>query len=468
MTIHPTAIGVDTETFQFGRALMAPPIVCAQWGQLDAAADGGVRHAVEITRRVRDAIAWIFSREHEQIWFHNGPYDCCAAVEWYPELAPLIWQALEDGRVFDTMYLRRLVQIAIGDSGGPLGLDMVTQIYGVPPPTKQITAVWGGREYDVRTSFGLWYGAEEIPEPWYGYADYDGISTIQLAARMVRKHCVAAPGKSHPQVRLEDLAWLCRREFSHNLIRCYGLRVNPAAVGGLRKVAISALGRLHEAATINGFLYPKKAKRKEAAAVIAAGGTPPTFCPVPYEKVPEGGTPAGDKRLAAYRRRVERHKDCPGCQHQATDPRTGKLAWTKNTRALKAAVTAAYDGRPPMTEPKKDKKTGKMTGGGQIATARHVLQDSHNEELVRWAEYNEWNALMSKDMKIFEHSPVHSSFGIANSTRPTSYDPNILNFRRTSFYIAECPGCGYETTIDPRDIGKVKKTGLQCPHCEQA
>jgi hypothetical protein len=445
--LHPTALGCDTETFQFGRAMMAPPIVCAQWGAVDGA------HAVEITRRCRDAIAWWFSREHEQLWFHNGPYDCACVLEWYPELSALVWGALDDGRVFDTMYLQRMVQVARGDIGGPLALDMVTQLYGVPPPTKKITAVHPdtGVEYDVRTSFGLWYMAEEIPEPWYGYADYDGISTIKLAERMVRKHCTAAPGKT-PLVRLQDLAWLCRREFSHNLIRCYGLRVNPAAVGDLRKVAVSALGRLHEAATSNGFLKPGIAKR-------GAPNTGVAVCPVQYEPPPT--TPAAHRRAA-------KHANCPGCKFQAIDTRTGGPAWKKNTSALKRAVTEAYEGNPPRTEAKKDKKTGKMRGGGQIATARHVLQDSHNEELMSWAEYNEWNALMSKDMKIFERGLVHSSFGIANTMRPTNYDPNTLNFRRTSFYIGECAACGYEITIDPRDLKKGKKTVLPCPHCEKA
>jgi hypothetical protein len=454
--LHPSAIGGDSESFAIGeRAMQAPPTVCLQWG------DTTGRHEVEPTKNLRDAIAWMFSRAHEQIWFHNAGYDISCFLEWYPELSDTIWGAMQDGRLFDTLYLQRMIQIARGDIGGPLGLDKVALQYGIRPPTKDTRAEHPDRPgtfLDVRTSFGLWYGAESIPDPWFSYADYDGEVMLPLAARMVESFCTPKPGQKYPLVRLEDLAQTTRTFVGHALWRTYGLRVNQKAVSNLAVAGKAALVRLQDTAQLNGFLKPKFANRKQVAAGL--GGR--MVCPVQYESRPPKD-PAG----AAWDRRAAKHKGCPGCKQQLLDA-DGVPQWSKNTKALKAAVTLAYEGNPPLTEKKKDKKTGKMRGGGQIATSRHVLQDSQNHELEAWSQYNEYVALMSKDMTIFARGVVHTRIGMANTTRITSSDPNCLNFRRTSFFFANCPTCDYELSVDPDTSTKVGKGKivLHCPVCE--
>lgn len=474
------ALGGDSESFAIGeRALQAPPTVCLQIGDHNGA------HEVLITRRVRDGLYHLFDRKRSQIWFHNGPFDVACFLEWYPEpeLVDMIWTALLEGRVLDTMYLMRLAQVARGDIGGPLGLDAVAQMHGVRPPTKAIEAVvpaghpsgLGGTTVDVRTSFGLWYGAEEIPEPWFSYADYDGEVMLPLASRMVERYCTLKPGGGKfPMVRLEDIGMVVRNYVGHHLWRTYGLKVNPKAVADLAGAARAALVRLQDAARINGFLKPRFATRVEVAAAAARGHKSPLVCPVRWESRPEVPAEKGAaipeklaKKLAAWDKRAAKHANCPGCKAQLVDPDTGALQWKKDTKALKAAVVRAYEGAPPLTEPKKDKKTGKMKGGGQVAISRHVLQDSMNEELERWSEYNEWAALMAKDMKIFARGVVHTRIGIANTLRITSADPNTLNFRRTSFYVAACPTCDYEATVDPREY-KGASTVILCPICEAA
>lgn len=474
-------IAIDTETCRFDRALQAPPIVCLQWGLSDG------QHGVVPTRHVGAAIARVFNEDpqrgpvFDQIWGHNLPFDIACMLEWYPEHAHLIRAALESGRVLDTMYLQRMVQIARGEIGGPLALDATTQAYGLPPPTKEIEAVvpeghpLAGTAVDVRTSFHLWYGAEEIPEPWHSYADYDGIVTIQLAERMVKRYCVPAPGQRYATVGLADLAETTRKFVGLGLSRVYGLRVNPEAVAVLKGAARAALLRLRETALELGLISPVPATRAECARGLMAD----TFCPVRYE--PRPVAPLDPKKLTTWdpaklpelvrkwEARQHKHAHCPGCRHQARDEVTGELVYKKNTAVLKAMVVRAYEGHPPITEPKKG-KDGVKTGGGNISTSRDTLQDSQDEELAAWSQYNEWGALMAKDMKIMSASPVHTHFGLANTMRPTSSAPNILNFRRTSFYIATCsnPECGYETTLDPRDPNAKAGKRLPCPICEQA
>lgn len=497
MTI--TIIGADTETFAFGRAYMAPTIVCAQWGLPDGT------HGVAVTKDAEDTLAWIL--EHDQSWWHNGiGFDAMAIIASYPRIAHLVWAAFERGAFLDTMYLQRMIQIARGDIGGPLALDQVCQLWGIPPPTKvqQATVPAGhpraGEVVDVRTSFDLWYGADAIPDPWYTYADYDGIVQPVLTKRQVEKYCTPKVPGGTPLVRLEDLAQVCRTYFGLNLARVYGLRVDPTNTKTLANAAHNAIKRLREAAITNGFLKPAAATRREISSGYAA---PKKFCP---ERLALRPAKFKDERAAlAWDRKHAKHANCPGCKVQATDaaltnrkriqahkdaikagaesPPPVALApvtegpdpaWQLDTAVLTAAITVAYEGKPPLTEPKKDKATGKMKGGGTIARSRDVLQDSGNEELVSWSAYNEWSAVVHKDLVMFEQSPIHAGIGVTNNLRPSSFSPNVLNLRRDGFIIATCPNpeCEYEMQIDKKEYADMKKdgrlkAGLPCLVCEQ-
>jgi hypothetical protein len=444
-------IGGDTETFCFDRAFMAPTIVCAQWGLPDGT------HGVAVTKDAEDTLAWMLG-EHDQIWFHNGVgFDAPAILASYPRLSTKLWDAFERGAFLDTMYLQRMIQIARGELGGPLALDLVCQQWGVPPPTKVIEAVHPvtGDVHDVRTSFGLWYGADSIPDPWYTYADYDGIVQPVLTKRQVEKYCTPKAPGGPCTVRLEDLAQVCRTYFGLALARVYGLRVDTTNVATLANAAHNAIGRLQEAAITNGFLKPVAATRKQ----LAAGAVAPAqrWC---------------SKRDSKSARTRAAHATCAGCTVQGLDDH-GRPDWKLDTKALGAAITEAYDGRPPMTEPKKDKATGRMTGGGTIARSRDVLQDSGDEALEAWSTYNEWSAVVHKDLVMFEQSPIHAGIGVTNNLRPSSFAPNVLNLRRDGFVIATCtnPECGYEVQLSKKDYADMKKdgrlkAGLPCPACE--
>lgn len=488
--LHPTAIAPDVETFPFDRALMAPPIVCTQWArQKPGGKPGEIESCVATTQECATTIEWIFNPRHEQIWFHNGMYDLACMMEWYPDLRQLIWQALTEGRVYDTMWLQRMIQICKGQIGGALALDATAKAWGVPPPSKEIEAThpnWPGQVFDVRLSFGLWYNAPEIPEPWYSYADYDSVATLRIAAHQVAAFCVPKRGHRYPMVRLEDLAWVVRQRYGLYLSRTYGLRNDPKAVSDLARVARVAQLNLQEAAIEEGFLKPAVATGAQKATGQVSGFR---FCAVDYETEPED-----PDKAAAWRRRRDRHKHplrptrrknesdekwaarwqkyeevrheekpCRDCAMQALDER-GNPHWKLDTKNLEARIIEAYGGDPPLTEPTKQ-KDGTFSGGGNVSRSRDTLQDSQDPVLEAFAQYNEYTTLQNKDLRIFEHSPVHTNFGMANTFRPTSSNPNILNFRRTGFILATCPNCQYEMTLDP----KQHKPGqeLLCPSCGQ-
>lgn len=392
----PSTIAFDTETFGFRAGLQAPPVVTLQW----ATEDG---RSVEPTSRVAPAFEWVL--EHDLIISHHGPYDFLCIAEWYPQFRPAIIAAFQEGRVWDTMIFERLVEIALGNPRSDLGLDSVAQRYGLPPPIKVQQAEWNGQMHDVRTSFGLFYMADEIPEPWHGYALYDGIATLGIQERQTKRwgHLI------HP----EYLAKVCRTHLARTWDRSYGLRVNPEAVGELEHIVDLMIERLREEALRLGFIRPK-------------------LCGRGSYKTP------------------------------AKDPATGQIIYSRDMKRIKAAVTAAYNGKPPLTP--KNRKTGK--GGGAVSTSKDTLQDSGSIELETWAEYGEMSAARSKDLKLLRTLTIHTKYSLTNSLRPISSGPNVANFRRNPFTVGTCSECAYETTLDPKDL---KRAGAcPCPRCETA
>ena len=497
LNLHPTAIAPDCETFYFDRARMSPPIVCWQWAKADLNNVGKIISAVVPTKQCEEAIAWTFSREHEQIWFHNGPFDVCCVLEWYPRLRDLVRQAFLDGRIQDTMLLLRLAQIARGQIGGRLGLDAACEAEGIPPPQKAIEAThpdYPGVVFDVRTSFGLWYNAPAIPDPWHSYADYDGVATLRLAGRYVGRFMVPPKGKEHPLVTKPALDWLIRRTWGLHLESVYGLRVNPDKVTVLLDAARGTLKELRTAAAANEFIYRKAATKREIDAGAVVRGEDGVFCPVAVERRPRKSPPGFDavweewldanaedpetlrtykdrpvcpdaeyeQELSRWVKRRVKHLDCPGCKIQKLND-DGQPAWCINQANVKEAVVRAYDGNPPLTEAKKQ-KDGSFSGGGNISISKGTLEDSGDHDLEEFGAYREAAKVLNTDRKIFASSPVHPRHGIANTGRPTASNPNTLNFRRGGWLALQCESCGFSKAVELNQTNK--KTVHLCPVCE--
>lgn len=107
---------------------------------------------------------------------------------------------------------------------------------------------------------------------------------------------------------------------------------------------------------------------------------------------------------------------------------------TRDMKAIRAWVSEAYDGSPPMTRPQKNRKSKKQFVP-QVSAARSTLEESGDPVLEMFADYGEWSSVNNKDLPMLEAGtlvPIHTRFGIADTTRTTSSGPNMQNFRRAA------------------------------------
>lgn len=104
-------IGWDTETELIRQGLLAPDLVCLSYAESDADYDiqGGVVHVRDAETKTR--LRRILS---EPSTAANVPYDLAVVGVCFPELMPLIFEALAAGIVHDVQMRQKLLDIAAG------------------------------------------------------------------------------------------------------------------------------------------------------------------------------------------------------------------------------------------------------------------------------------------------------------------------------------------------------------------
>lgn len=383
----------DFETPLIRPALQAPPPVCSSWAN---AAGAGIYATKELEQPFREMVE---AAADGKIWIvgHNWAYDACVALEWIDGIAEPLFAAYDRGHVVDTGIYERIAEIGRFTSRKVLSLEVVGAAYGV-----EVT-----KDPEIRLGYGRLYG---LPLSAYtdGQRDYpvaDAVNCRTLLERQIKRH-----GKN---VNLADVGFLCRKQFWLQLTRNWGLKIDPNRVAGLRAAAEEQLTELAQLARESEIGLPvvKSEKRPEWRKKI--------------------GTPAPHPLLRAD--------------------------GTRDTRALKEWVRQAYDGAPPITDTGEQKiKDGELddeaaaVAAGYISTAAATLAESGDYCLEKFAEFGEWSAVLKKDVKMFETItldndvvipragwPVHTKYGIADTTRSTSAKPNVQNPRKKEG-IREC------------------------------
>jgi hypothetical protein len=113
--------------------------------------------------------------------------------------------------------------------------------------------------------------------------------------------------------------------------------------------------------------------------------------------------------------------------------------------AIRAAVTLAYDGKPPMTEPAKKRKS-KKPFVPQPRMDEMTLLGSEDPALIAFARYGSLMKAESNDIPMLETGILHSRYGIADTGRSTSSKPALQNLSgkgKTRECIVAAPGMGF-------------------------
>lgn len=116
---------------------------------------------------------------------------------------------------------------------------------------------------------------------------------------------------------------------------------------------------------------------------------------------------------------------------------------SRNMAVLKALITDAYHGSPPMTSKPREKKGAKprvKPWVPNVKTSAAVLEESGDARLKLLAEYGEWSSVENMALPAFERGvtePIHTRFSFADTTRVNSSKPNLLNIRKAAG-IREC------------------------------
>jgi DNA polymerase I len=152
-----------------------------------------------------------------------------------------------------------------------------------------------------------------------------------------------------------------------------------------------------------------------------------------------------------------------------------KRGGSKDTKTIKAWVTKAYDGNPPMTKESAKKKREREAKRKlnpctpdfvpSVSIARATLEGSGNIVLQDFAKYGETAAVLNKDLPMLAQGmfwPIHTRWGMAATCRTTSSAPNIQNFRRGA--PKKCLHCGTICRAQDKACGKCGATGKTSFH----
>lgn len=99
----------DVETYLITRDVAFPKMVCVSWAYRDDAGDivtGLLGNGDDLTP------FWDLLFDADLMCAHKASFDLGVIYTHYPHLQPLIWQALEDGKVTDTLLREKLINLS--------------------------------------------------------------------------------------------------------------------------------------------------------------------------------------------------------------------------------------------------------------------------------------------------------------------------------------------------------------------
>ena len=106
-------ISMDTETNLIGKDAVIPDLICSSFYEL-----GG--EGYEVTHWAdeghKEYLKSLLSDPDVHLIYHNAAFDLAVMAKYDWSLMPLIWEALEQGRIHDTMFREQLINLTTSGS----------------------------------------------------------------------------------------------------------------------------------------------------------------------------------------------------------------------------------------------------------------------------------------------------------------------------------------------------------------
>ncbi len=233
-------VAFDTETHAIGPGAVAPRIVCASWAERIKIADmrtSLLAQGDDLKGAIEGMLQAAVSGS-ARIITHNGAFDYACVCATWPDLIPLVFDALESGNCTDTLWRERLLNLSgtgrLERVELPDGSAMDIQ-YGLADLEKQYlgidrTAEKDDHENEWRVHYGLLDGlkAEEFPEDAAAYAAADAEGTLLVYEAQEARKC----DMPHLSTATEEYRLLV--SFCLYLETAWGMATNPEAVADMR------------------------------------------------------------------------------------------------------------------------------------------------------------------------------------------------------------------------------------------
>jgi hypothetical protein len=218
---------MDLETLPFSVDRMAPPLVCLQH-------DDGGPQVVTRKRGALDVAKRLLLDDDVLLVGQNISYDM--AVLAAEGLMHEVFRKYRRGQIHCTWVFERLGEISGYSQRKKLDLATVCKAHGIAPPETKGAG--------LELGFGQFIDADEIPEPYLGYALGD------LVVRKIYERQTAR-FKDVPVRALDRLTY---RQYVLQLMSIWGMVVDPGAVDALERDAAAELDQLRPLAQEWGFI----------------------------------------------------------------------------------------------------------------------------------------------------------------------------------------------------------------------
>lgn len=244
-------LGADTETSLVSAAEPVPRLVSSVFAYGRNA--DLIHHKDPASRRI-----WRAALEEDTLSIANGPFDLTVVAERYRDLEPLVWQALENGQIYNPLTNERLLDLADGKG-------LKRRKYGLGPVAFRRCGIEMDKDDPWRKNYvmlidvpiRLW------PEEAKRYAIDDGIAHLKVAkkqlkyARQYEKDTGLNP--------LEDGPRQTRGHWALHLQSVYGICTDPVAVAKLDKETSAELRRVQKRLRKEGLVRADGSRDTKAA-----------------------------------------------------------------------------------------------------------------------------------------------------------------------------------------------------------